>query len=135
MQLDKTLARDADVEITLSNRSECYAAIREPLLTVVVAGGGFAGVETIAAVNDFVRHALKYYPNRQDQHVRMVLVHPGPVILPELGEKLVSYAQKKLAARKVDIRVNTKVTGISERYPAMPEKARPSPGRRVSGRT
>ena len=110
--------------ITLRNRliallqeanSECCAAIREPLLTVVVAGGGFAGVETIAAVNDFVRHALKFYPNCQEQHVRMVLVHPGSVILPELGEKLGSYAQKKLAARKVDIRVNTRVTGVSER--------------------
>jgi NADH:ubiquinone reductase (H+-translocating) len=110
--------------ITLRNRlitlleeanSECCAAIREPLLTVVVAGGGFAGVETVAAVNDFVRHALKFYPNCQEQHLRMVLVHPGPVILPELGAKLGAYAQKKLAQRKVDIRVNTRVTGISER--------------------
>jgi NADH dehydrogenase len=110
--------------ITLRNRlialleeanSECCAPLREPLLTVVVAGGGFAGVETIAAVNDFVRHALRFYPNCPEQHVHMVLVHPGPVILPELGEKLGAYAQNKLAERKVDIRVNTKVTGISER--------------------
>jgi len=43
-----------------------------------------------------------------------VLVHPGPVILPELGEKLGAYAQKKLAERGVDIRVNTKVTGVTE---------------------
>jgi NADH dehydrogenase len=110
--------------ITLRNRlialleeanSECCAAVREPLLTVVVAGGGFAGVETVAAVNDFVRHAVKFYPNCDERHVRMVLVHPGPVILPELGEKLGSYAQRKLAARKVDVRVNTRVTGVSER--------------------
>lgn len=95
--------------------TECCANIREPLLTFVVAGGGFAGVETIAAVNDFVRDALKFYPNLHEHHLRMVLVHPGPVILPELGEKLGAYAQKKLAARKVDIRVNTRVTGISDR--------------------
>jgi NADH:quinone reductase (non-electrogenic) len=110
--------------ITLRNRlialleeanSECCASIREPLLTVVVAGGGFAGVETMAAVNDFVRQALKFYPNCRAQHVRMVLVHPGSVILPELGDKLGAYAQKKLSERKVDIRVNTRVTGISER--------------------
>jgi NADH:ubiquinone reductase (H+-translocating) len=110
--------------ITLRNRlialleeanSECCANIREPLLTFVVAGGGFAGVETIAAVNDFVRDALKFYPNCHEQHLRMVLVHPGPVILPELGEELGTYAQKKLAERKVDIRVNTRVTGISDR--------------------
>lgn len=95
--------------------TECCVTIREPLLTCVVAGGGFAGVETIAAVNDFVREALTLYPNLHEDHLRMVLVHPGPVILPELGEKLGAYAQKKLAARHVEIRVNTKVTGISDR--------------------
>jgi NADH dehydrogenase len=109
--------------ITLRNRlialpeeanSECCTAIREPLLTVVVAEGGFAGVETVAAVNDFVRHALKFYPNCREQHLRMVLVHPGPVILPEFGKKLGSYVQKKLAKRKVDARIDTRVTGVSE---------------------
>jgi NADH dehydrogenase len=81
----------------------------------VVAGGGFAGVETIASLNDFVREALRFYPNLRQEMLRMVLVHPGPVILPELGEKLGAYAQKKLAARQVEIRVNTRVTGVSER--------------------
>ena len=94
--------------------TECCAAIREPLMTFVVAGGGFAGVETIAAINDFVHHALRFYPNLKNMDVRMVLVHPGSVILPELGEKLGAYAQKKLAARGVDIRVNTKVAGVSD---------------------
>jgi NADH dehydrogenase len=95
--------------------TECCAGIREPLLTFVVAGGGFAGVETIAAVNDFVCEALECYPNLRPDQLRMVLVHPGPVILPELGQKLGAYAQRKLAERRVDIRVNTKVTGFSER--------------------
>jgi NADH dehydrogenase len=94
---------------------ECCAPERQELLTFVVAGGGFAGVETIASLNDFVREALRFYPNLRQEMLRMVLVHPGPVILPELGEKLGAYAQKKLAARQVEIRVNTRVTGVSER--------------------
>jgi len=92
---------------------ECSVGNREPLLTVVVAGGGFAGVETIAAINDFVREAIAFYPHLSEDLLRMVLVHPGPVILPELGERLGAYAQRKLAARKVEIRVNTKVSGVS----------------------
>ena len=44
----------------------------------------------------------------------MVLVHPGPVLLPELSEKLGSYAQRKLAERAIEIRVNTKVTGVTK---------------------
>ena len=94
---------------------ECCALERQELLTFVVAGGGFAGVETIASLNDFVREALRFYPNLREEMLRVVLVHPSPVILPELGEKLGAYAQTKLAARKVEIRVNTRVTGVSER--------------------
>ncbi len=93
--------------------SEC-CKIKEPLLTFIVAGGGFAGVETIAGINDFLREALPAYPHLREQLLRVVLVHPGPVILPELGEKLGAYAQKKLAERKVEIRVNTKVTAVSD---------------------
>jgi NADH dehydrogenase len=94
--------------------SECCTD-RQPLLTFVVAGGGFAGVETMAGLNDFAREACKFYPHLSEHLLRMVLVHPGPVILPELGPKLGAYAQKKLAERQVEIRVNTRVTGVSER--------------------
>jgi NADH dehydrogenase len=93
---------------------ECAAGSRPNLLTVVVAGGGFAGVETIAAVNDFMRESIRFYPQLSAEMVRVVLVHSGNVILPELGPKLGAYAQKKLAERKVEIRVNTKVVRVSE---------------------
>ena len=94
---------------------ECCAAKRKPLLTVVVAGGGFSGVETIAAVNDFLREAIKFYPNLRENMLRLVLVHPGVLILPELGDKLGAYAQEKLAARGVEIHVNKKVASVTDR--------------------
>jgi NADH dehydrogenase len=93
--------------------TEC-AAKDDGLLTFVVAGGGFAGVETLAGVNDFVREALKFYPRLSLDRIRTVLVHSGPVFLPELGEKLGAYAQKKLAARGVEIITNAKVARVDE---------------------
>src|SRR5437899_6909217 len=69
---------------------ECTDA-RTPLMTVVVAGGGFAGVETIAAVNDFLREAVHFYKNLNAPDLRLELVHSGPIILPELSEKLGRY--------------------------------------------
>ena len=92
---------------------ECALGERNQLLTVVVAGGGFAGVETIAGINDFLREALEFYPNLGEEQIRVVLVHPGQVILPELGEKLGRYAQEKLRARKVEILTGTRITGVS----------------------
>ena len=98
---------------------ECACDARTRLLSFVVAGGGFAGVETVAGMNDFLREALEFYPSLTEDALRVVLVHDGPVILPELGETLGVYAQKKLAERKVEIRVNTKVAGMSERGVAL----------------
>ena len=95
---------------------ECCALERQELLTFVVAGGGFAGVETIASLNDFVARHSDFIPTCARIFLRVVLVHPGPVILPELGESLGAYAQPQIGEmRQVEIKVNTRVTGISAR--------------------
>jgi NADH:quinone reductase (non-electrogenic) len=109
--------------------TECASTHRQALMTVVVAGGGFAGVETIAAVNDFLRDALRYYPRITPDSVRMVLVHAGPTILPELGEKLGAYAQRKLADRGIEIHTTSRVTGVDD------QTVRLSSGMTVAART
>jgi NADH dehydrogenase len=92
---------------------ECASDVRRPLLTVLVAGGGFAGVETVAAVNDFVREAVRFYPNITQRDVRVLAVHPGAFLLPELGEELGRYTQARLAERGVEVLLNTRVTGTN----------------------
>jgi NADH dehydrogenase len=92
--------------------TECARAERPPLLTFVVAGGGFAGVETVASINDFLRDAIPFYSNLKEEMLRVVLVHPGEFILPELGEKLGRYADRKLRKRGVEIRPKTKVSAV-----------------------
>jgi len=91
------------------------AFARRAMLTFVVAGGGFAGVETVGALNDFVREAIAYYPALAGAELRVVLVHPKSVILPELNESLGRYAQAKLASRKVEIHTDARVTAFSDR--------------------
>jgi len=78
-------------------------AARRQLLTFVTAGGGFSGTETTGAVNDFMRETVRYYPQLREELIRVVLVHPGDFILPELGEELGSYAERKLRERKVEV--------------------------------
>ena len=94
--------------------SECVAK-KNPLLTFVVAGGGFAGVETVAGINDFVREVLPSYMHLREDMVRVVLVHAGAMILPELGDRLGAYAQKKLAARGVEIHLGAKAARLFDR--------------------
>src|SRR5205814_2010139 len=95
--------------------SESDSAERRSLLTFVVAGGGFAGVETVASLNDFIREALPFYPNLSQDMLRVMLVHSGPAILPELGESLGRYAEKVLERRGVEIRLKTRVKSVTER--------------------
>ena len=87
---------------------------RRSLLTFVVAGGGFAGVETVASLNDFIREVLSFYPNLCEEMCRVVLVHSGSIILPELGHDLGDYTKNVLARRGVDIRLNTRVKNVTQ---------------------
>ena len=85
-------------------------AVRRSLLTFVIAGGGFAGVELAGALNDFARGILADYPNLHREDVRVVLVHSRDRILPELSESLGRYAQSRMEARGVEFRLNTRLT-------------------------
>jgi len=84
--------------------------VRKPLLTFVVAGGGFAGVELAGSLNDFARGILADYPNLRREDVRVVLVHSRDRILPELSESLGRYAQSRMEVRGVEFRLNTRLT-------------------------
>ena len=109
---DAILVRNRVIDaLELADNQRMDATARQTTLTAVVAGGGFAGVETVGSINDFLREGMEFYPHLQEDMVRVVLVHPGEVILPELGASLGGYAQKKLAKRGVEIRVKTRVTG------------------------
>ena len=83
--------------------------LKRRLLTFVVAGGGFSGVETIGEMLEMINRALKFYPNVQASEIRAVLVQRGQRILPELSARLSEYAQRKLAGRNVRIMVGASI--------------------------
>jgi len=82
---------------------------RRALLTFVIAGGGFAGVELAGALNDFAHGILADYPNLHSEELRIVLVHSRERILPELSESLARYAQEKMEARGVRFRLEARL--------------------------
>ena len=79
--------------------------VRQRLLTFVVAGGGFAGAETIAELFDLVTSVRRYYQNLGPEDARLVLVHSRDRILPELSAELGAYALEKLSARGIEFRL------------------------------
>jgi NADH dehydrogenase len=90
--------------------------VRRALLTFVVAGGGFSGVEAVAELNDFVREVARHFRNIDPRTIKVILLHAGPVVLPELPENLATFAQRLLRKRGVDIRLDTKLSGATAEY-------------------
>jgi NADH:ubiquinone reductase (H+-translocating) len=89
--------------------------IRRRLLTFVVVGGGFSGVECIAEMNDFLRDAVGAYHNISEKDLRLILLQRGNRILPEVTESLATFAQELLVKRGVEVRLGADLKAVSAR--------------------
>jgi NADH:ubiquinone reductase (H+-translocating) len=91
-------------------------AERQRLLTVVVIGGGFSGVEVAGAINDLMERTRRYYPQLRELRSRVVLLQRGDRILPELrAASLSEYALRKLCAHGIEVRLNAAAQEVTAR--------------------
>jgi NADH dehydrogenase len=114
----KTMADAQEVHDQVLSCLEQAALFENPaeracLLTFVIAGGGFSGAELCGALQDYIVRALHFYPTIDPAEIRIILVHPGPALLPEVSTELGEYARQELEQRQVDVRLNTRVAGAS----------------------
>lgn len=110
---DALVLRSRLISLLETADSEPDAETRRKLLTVVMAGGGFSGVEAIAAVNDFMRKVIHRYSRLDPSELRMILLQSGTRILPELPASLSLYAQRLLDRRRVELRLRTRLTAVT----------------------
>ncbi len=87
--------------------------LKKRLLTFVIAGAGFSGVETIGEMMEMMDKTLKYYPNISKNELNCILIDRGERILPELTQKLSEYAHKKLISRGVSILLKTSINSMT----------------------
>jgi len=109
---DAMILRNRIIDMLEQAENETNPILRKSLLTFVVVGAGFAGIETAGELIDFVLDARKYYPHISKQDIRVVVLEALSSILPGFSEKLAKFAYEKLIQRGIDIRRNTAVTSF-----------------------
>jgi NADH dehydrogenase len=87
--------------------------LRQKALTFVFIGGGYAGIEAIAELEDMARDAISYYPNLSPSDMRWVMVEATERILPEVSLKMANYTVRQLESRGISVRLKTHVTSMS----------------------
>jgi NADH dehydrogenase len=105
------------------------AARRERLLTYVFVGGGYAGLEALAELQDFAADAMEVYPRARLHGMRWILVEATNRVLPEIDEKLADYSVRQLKGRGIEIRLGTTLEAVEA------ESATLSTGETVPTRT
>jgi NADH:ubiquinone reductase (H+-translocating) len=116
----KSLADAVRVRNRALRLLECAGATRDPtrrreLLTFVMAGGGFSGVEGIAALEDMLHAALRFYPHIRREEVRLILAPHSTRLLEEVDPRLGAYVVEKLSQRTIEVRLGVGVTAVTER--------------------
>ncbi|HEX6457076.1 MAG TPA: FAD-dependent oxidoreductase, partial [Solirubrobacterales bacterium] len=89
------------------------AARREQLLTFVFVGGGYAGLEALAELQDFAADAMDNYPRARLTGMRWILVEAAERVLPEIDAELADYAVQELRGRGIDVRLGTQLEEVT----------------------
>ncbi len=91
------------------------ANARAEHLTFVFVGAGYAGVEGVAELQDFMADAIDRYPRCRAQGMRWVLVEARERVMPEVAPSLAAFAQRELRGRGIEIRTGTTIAEVTDR--------------------
>src|SRR5205807_3059356 len=85
---------------------------RRPYLTFVFVGAGYAGVEGIAELQDYIADVIHRYPRSRLDGTRWILVEAGERIMPEIHPGLAEFAAAELRGRGIEIRAGMTLTAV-----------------------
>ncbi|MQA17824.1 MAG: NAD(P)/FAD-dependent oxidoreductase, partial [Pseudonocardiaceae bacterium] len=100
---NQVLSRMDAAESTSDERTRLRA------LTFLFVGGGYAGVEALAELEDLARYACRHYRTVRREDMRWVLVEAATGLLPEIGRGLGAYALERLRRRGIEVHLNTRL--------------------------
>ncbi|WP_073488252.1 NAD(P)/FAD-dependent oxidoreductase [Streptoalloteichus hindustanus] len=85
---------------------------RRRMLSFLVIGGGFAGIEMVGELEDMARYACRYYDNIKPEDMRWVVVDAANRVLPEVSPKMGVYTVERLMDRGIEVYLETLVKSV-----------------------
>ncbi len=110
---DAVVLRNRVIDMLEQAENENNPILKKSLLTFVIVGAGFAGIETAGELNDFVLDAKKYYPHIKKEDIRVVVLEALSFILPGFNEKLASFTLEKLMQHGIEVKLSKKLSSFS----------------------
>lgn len=110
---DAMVLRSHVIDMFESADLEFEESTKRKLLTFVVVGGGYTGIEVAAELNDFIDSSRRYYRNISSEKVKVVVVDPGDRIMHEMSDSLGEYGLQLLKKRGMEFRLNTRVSEVT----------------------
>ena len=109
---DAVMLRNRVIDVLEQAENETDPILRKGLLNFVVAGAGFAGIETAGELVDLLHDARKHYHTVQRDDVKVTVVEALPKILPAFDQELAEFAKKRMEQRGIEFRLQTSVLGF-----------------------
>ena len=109
---DAVMLRNRIIDMLEQAENETNPILRKSFLNFVVAGGGFAGIETAGELMDLILDARKHYHSIHKDDLKVVVIEALPMILPGFNEKLAEFAKQKLIERGIGIKLQTAITSF-----------------------
>ncbi len=110
---DAVVLRNRVIDMLEQADNETDPILKKSLLTFVIVGGGFAGIETAGELMDLLHDARKFYPNIEKTDIRVIVLEAMSAILPGFNEKLAKFALEKLHGRGIEVKVSTKLSSFT----------------------
>src|SRR5256885_4797768 len=110
---DAVVLRNRIIDMLEQAENESDPILKKSLLTLVIVGAGFAGIETAGELNDFIQDARKYYPDIKKEDIRVIVLEAASFILPGFNEKLARFTLEKLTQHGVEVKLGKKLSSFS----------------------
>ncbi len=110
---DAAILKNRIIDMLEQAENETDPILRKSMLCFVIAGAGFAGIETAGELVDLLHDArVEYYHSIKKDDIKVIVLDALPNVLPAFNQSLAKFAKEKMEAHGIEFKLQTAVKGF-----------------------